>query len=176
MSPRGQSLGTAAGRRDASRTTASNAAAGGVRSKSWNDTTAVRPRAAARAQTAGRGRRGRDWISADGDLAASLLLTLDLAPAAAATLGFVAGLALDDALRSAAPGLAFELKWPNDVISSRGKLAGILLDSVCQWLILGASYPGAALVVGPVLIGVPYAVARALACRAAAALERRPSP
>jgi hypothetical protein len=45
-------------------------------------------------------------------------------------------------------------------------LAGVLVDSVCQWLILGASYPGAALVVGPVLITVPYAVARALANRA----------
>ena len=44
-------------------------------------------------------------------------------------------------------------------------LVGILLDSVCQWLILGASYLGAALVVGPVLIAVPYAAARALANR-----------
>ena len=45
---------------------------------------------------------------------------------------------------------------------------GILLDSVCQWLILGASYPGAALVVGPVLIALPYAVARALGNRVTA--------
>jgi hypothetical protein len=44
-------------------------------------------------------------------------------------------------------------------------LAGILLDSVCQWLILRASYPGAALIVGPVLIAFPYSVARALANR-----------
>jgi hypothetical protein len=44
-------------------------------------------------------------------------------------------------------------------------LMGILLDSVCQWLILGASYPGAALVVGPVLIAGPYGLARALANR-----------
>jgi hypothetical protein len=44
-------------------------------------------------------------------------------------------------------------------------LMGILVDSVCQWLILGASYPGAALVVGPVLIGGPYSVARALTNR-----------
>ena len=51
-------------------------------------------------------------------------------------------------------------------------LMGILVDSVCQWLILGASYPGAALVVGPVLITVPYAVARALANRATTALDR----
>lgn len=48
-------------------------------------------------------------------------------------------------------------------------LAGVLVDSVCQWLILGASYPGAALVVGPVLIAFPYAAARALANRFASA-------
>jgi hypothetical protein len=45
-------------------------------------------------------------------------------------------------------------------------LMGILLDSIAQWLILGVSYPGAALVVGPVLITIPYALARALANRA----------
>jgi hypothetical protein len=48
-------------------------------------------------------------------------------------------------------------------------LMGILLDTVFQWVILGVSYPGPALVVGPVLIATPYAVARALANRAAAA-------
>jgi hypothetical protein len=44
-------------------------------------------------------------------------------------------------------------------------LMGVLLDSVFQWIILGASYPGAALVVGPVLIMAPYSVARALSNR-----------
>ena len=44
-------------------------------------------------------------------------------------------------------------------------LMGILLDSIAQWLILGASYPVAALVVGPVLITIPYVFARALANR-----------
>jgi hypothetical protein len=44
-------------------------------------------------------------------------------------------------------------------------LMGILLDAVFQWVILGVSYPGAALVVGPVLIGGPYALARALSNR-----------
>ena len=52
-------------------------------------------------------------------------------------------------------------------------LVGILLDSVCQWLILGASYLGAALLVGPVLIALPYAAARALTCRVATALKGR---
>ena len=45
-------------------------------------------------------------------------------------------------------------------------LMGILLDSVFQWMILGQSYPGPALVVGPVLITAPYAIARALSNRA----------
>jgi hypothetical protein len=52
-------------------------------------------------------------------------------------------------------------------------LMGILVDSVCQWLILGASYPGAALVVGPLLIAAPYSVARALANRLTRAREGR---
>jgi hypothetical protein len=46
-------------------------------------------------------------------------------------------------------------------------LMGILMDSVFQWIILGASYPGAAFVVGPTLILLPYATARALANRLA---------
>ena len=46
-------------------------------------------------------------------------------------------------------------------------LMGILLDSIAQWLILGASYPGAALVIGPILITIPYVLARALTNRVA---------
>ena len=46
-------------------------------------------------------------------------------------------------------------------------LMGILMDSVFQWVILGVSHPGAALVVGPVLIVAPYALARSLANRLA---------
>ncbi len=49
-------------------------------------------------------------------------------------------------------------------------LMGILLDSVFQWVLLGVSHPGPALVVGPVLITIPYAIARTLA----GAVSRRP--
>jgi hypothetical protein len=52
-------------------------------------------------------------------------------------------------------------------------LMGILLDSIFQWVILGVSHPGAALVVGPVLIGTPYAVARALSNRIGRPKARR---
>ncbi len=92
---------------------------------------------AARRQTAGRGRRGRSWHTDDGNLAASMLLVVDMPPALAATLGLVAGLALDDALASLAAGAergrdlaaAFRLKWPNDIVAGGAKLAGILLEA-----------------------------------------------
>ncbi len=44
-------------------------------------------------------------------------------------------------------------------------MMGILLDSLFQWVLIGASYPGAALIVGPVLIVLPYSLARALSNR-----------
>jgi len=85
---------------------------------------------AAAEQTAGRGRRGRSWVSPPGNLHASLLLT-DPAPAAAAPqLAFVAGLAVHDACVALAPGLAagLALKWPNDVLCRGAKIAGILIE------------------------------------------------
>jgi len=60
----------------------------------------------AREQSAGRGRRGRAWMSSTGNLHATLMLT-DPAPATAvAQWGFVAGLALHDAAVAVAPPLA----------------------------------------------------------------------
>ena len=53
-----------------------------------------------RRQEAGRGRRGNAWTSPEGNLAASLLLPVaGVAPEMIATLGFVAGVALVDAIR-----------------------------------------------------------------------------
>src|SRR5271169_1401405 len=90
-------------------------------------------------QTAGRGRRHRPWIAPRGNLASSILEVLDVSPAIAATLGFAAGLALEAALRrlsveaslrsAASDDLNFSLKWPNDVLAGRQKLAGILLEA-----------------------------------------------
>jgi hypothetical protein len=60
-----------------------------------------------------------------------------------------------------------ELAWEGLATVANLLLMGILLDAIFQWVILGVSHPGAALVVGPVLITAPYAVARALANRAA---------
>ncbi len=93
-------------------------------------------------QTAGRGRRERAWLSPPGNLAASVIQTVDVAPATAATLSFTAALALDTALqrlstetmmRQAIGGKSFAksfaLKWPNDVLFGGAKIAGILLET-----------------------------------------------
>ena len=79
-------------------------------------------------QVAGRGRRGRPWSDPAGNFATSLVLKPVEAPGQAALRSFVAALALYDALSALAPGADLALKWPNDVLLSGGKLAGILLE------------------------------------------------
>src|SRR5215470_5893582 len=68
----------------------------------------------ARTQTAGRGRRGRTWVSEPGNLFATLLLTDPAPPERAAQLSFVAALAVHDAILASAPSLALRVafKWP----------------------------------------------------------------
>lgn len=87
-------------------------------------------------QTGGRGRRGKGWGWVAGNHAASLLwpVPAGVAPDRVATLGFVAGVAVERALRRACgPGTDgqapdFQLKWPNDVLLGGAKLVGILLE------------------------------------------------
>lgn len=84
-------------------------------------------------QTAGRGRRGREWISEAGNLYSSLLLYDPAPPALTPQICFVAALALHDAVRDAAPKLDAEklrLKWPNDLLFGGKKLAGILVEGL----------------------------------------------
>jgi BirA family biotin operon repressor/biotin-[acetyl-CoA-carboxylase] ligase len=84
----------------------------------------------ARRQTAGRGRRGNEWMSPPGNLYATLLLR-DPGPAERAPeLSFVAGLAVHDAILRCAGmlGQQLALKWPNDVLCDGAKLAGILIE------------------------------------------------
>ena len=81
-------------------------------------------------QSAGRGRRGRTWVSEPGNLYASLLLTDPAPPEHAAELSFVAALAAHDAIAGRIPGVAnrLRLKWPNDLLIDRNKCAGILVE------------------------------------------------
>lgn len=84
---------------------------------------------AARAQTAGRGRRGHKWDSTVGNLLLSLVLRPCVNPAKFSGLAAVSGLAVLEALE--AQGLANEigLKWPNDLVARGRKLGGILVEA-----------------------------------------------
>ncbi len=79
-------------------------------------------------QTAGRGRRGREWISPLGaNIYFSMLWRFDGAMSGLDGLSLVVGLAVLKTLEKiGAKGLA--LKWPNDILCSGKKLAGILLE------------------------------------------------
>jgi BirA family transcriptional regulator, biotin operon repressor / biotin---[acetyl-CoA-carboxylase] ligase len=79
-------------------------------------------------QTAGRGRLGRTWEAPPGD---ALLASVLLKPPAGRPLpqlALVAGVAVADALERLT-GLAVQIKWPNDVMLRRTKVAGILAEA-----------------------------------------------
>lgn len=86
------------------------------------------------AQTSGRGRRGRTWFSPPG---AGLYVSVVLAPSRAthaperaiSLLTIAAGVALADAVERVT-GLGPAIKWPNDLLVERRKLAGILAEGV----------------------------------------------
>jgi BirA family biotin operon repressor/biotin-[acetyl-CoA-carboxylase] ligase len=92
-------------------------------------------------QIAGRGRRGRPWEMAGGNLAATLLLRPERPQGEWAQLSFVIAIAAADAMAGFAGADArITLKWPNDVLADGKKLAGILLET--------ASGPAPALAIG----------------------------
>jgi BirA family biotin operon repressor/biotin-[acetyl-CoA-carboxylase] ligase len=79
-------------------------------------------------QDAGKGRQGREWVSAPGNFFGSTLVELRPDDPPAPTLSLAAGLALIEAVDVAAPGQPLMLKWPNDLLLAGTKLAGILLE------------------------------------------------
>lgn len=92
----------------------------------------------AEAQTSGRGRHGREWFSPAG---AGLYVSVILRPASdhplakksnpAALLTLASGVAIAEGIRNGA-GLPVEIKWPNDLVIGRRKLAGILAEAAAQ--------------------------------------------
>lgn len=96
----------------------------------------------ARTQTAGRGRRGRAWVSGKGNLFATLLIRPGVPPQTAAQLSFVAAIAVAETFESLGAS-AVTVKWPNDVLIGGAKAAGILLESSARsaaeidWLAVG---------------------------------------
>jgi BirA family biotin operon repressor/biotin-[acetyl-CoA-carboxylase] ligase len=134
----------------------------------------------AAAQTAGHGRRGRPWETAKGNLAASLLMPQHASAGHGATLGFAAGLALENAIRACAPQVALKLafdgadgperrlrlKWPNDVLVDGAKLAGILLEAVSMPGGSNSVVIGIGVNVRHAPEGLPYAATSLAACGA----------
>ncbi len=79
-------------------------------------------------QTAGKGRRGRSWVSSDGDgIWMSLLLRPGFAPERASMLTLVAALAVEQAIKQVT-GFSCQIKWPNDLVADGKKICGILTE------------------------------------------------
>lgn len=86
----------------------------------------------AEAQTRGKGRMGRSWLSPPYlNLYLSVLLRPKLPPIHAPQITLMSAVALAETLQSF---LSFppEIKWPNDIIVRGKKLAGILTESSCE--------------------------------------------
>ena len=88
-------------------------------------------------QQSGKGRQGREWVSVPGNFYGSTLVQLRPDDPPASTLSLAAGLALIEAIDVAVPGQPLMLKWPNDLMLSGGKLAGILLERSGDRVVVG---------------------------------------
>lgn len=84
---------------------------------------------AARAQTAGRGRRGHKWDSTVGNLLLSIVLRPCVNSAKFSGLAAVSGLAVLEALEKQGLANEIRLKWPNDLVARGHKLGGILVEA-----------------------------------------------
>lgn len=84
--------------------------------------------AAADAQSAGKGRRGRGWESAPGkDIYMSILLKPQISPVQAPMLTLVMALSVVEAVKEET-GLDAGIKWPNDLVINKKKICGILTE------------------------------------------------
>ena len=80
----------------------------------------------AESQSAGRGRSGRSWVSSSGGLYFTAVLRPSSRPG---LIPLMAGVAVAEAIRRLT-GLGAELKWPNDILMGRRKVAGVLAETV----------------------------------------------
>lgn len=80
-------------------------------------------------QVTGRGRRGRPWQCPPGlGLTLSCLKHFDSGPAALSGLSIAMGVCAVQALASVDAASGLQIKWPNDLVTPQGKLAGILIE------------------------------------------------
>lgn len=91
----------------------------------------------AEAQSGGRGRVGRTWVSPPGNLYASTIVRLHPGEPEPATLALVAAVALEEVASAYAGDRKLQLKWPNDLMAGPAKLAGILLERAGDAVVIG---------------------------------------
>lgn len=98
----------------------------------------------ARRQSAGRGRRGREWESPPGNLFVSIAAQPSRPASEYAQLSFLTALCVAETVEAYLPREAVvSLKWPNDVLISGRKTGGILLEGEADpgggapWVIVG---------------------------------------
>lgn len=87
-------------------------------------------------QSSGRGRTGRSWLTAPRALACSLVVAPGWRPRHWGTIPLLAGLAARSALNEHC-GVRPGLKWPNDLITERGKVGGILVEASDDLAVIG---------------------------------------
>lgn len=80
----------------------------------------------AQRQNSGRGRRGRSWVSLDGNLFMSMAIEVELKDLG--QMIFVVSLSLLETIKVLFPQIKVNLKWPNDVLVNDRKVSGILLE------------------------------------------------
>jgi BirA family biotin operon repressor/biotin-[acetyl-CoA-carboxylase] ligase len=84
----------------------------------------------ARRQTSGRGRLGRAWVSPEGNLFWTMLVSLEHDARPVTGLVFVASLAAWSTIRAfVPPERRVEIKWPNDTLVEGRKVSGILIET-----------------------------------------------
>ncbi len=93
-------------------------------------------------QSAGRGRRGRNWETGEGNLAATYFFTTDRSASEIAQYSFITALAVADLVGAYVPASSVSVKWPNDVLIEGRKTAGILIESSARpngglWVAVG---------------------------------------
>jgi BirA family biotin operon repressor/biotin-[acetyl-CoA-carboxylase] ligase len=81
----------------------------------------------AEAQTRGRGRLSREWLSPEGGIYFTLVLRPKISPAYAPRINLMASIVVAATIRKLF-GLKAELKWPNDVLIEGRKVCGILAE------------------------------------------------
>jgi BirA family transcriptional regulator, biotin operon repressor / biotin---[acetyl-CoA-carboxylase] ligase len=89
-------------------------------------------------QSAGRGRQGRAWNDGAGNFVGSTVVHRAAGAPPAPSLALLAGLALHEVATPLVPDpTRLRLKWPNDLLHDRAKLAGILLEGAGEAVIVG---------------------------------------